>query len=84
MFVCTSSYSYTTGYLVPVNKGCTVVHKSAYVQEDSCHVDNPLEVAEGIYSCYCSGDYCNQNDSFTHVIRLISYGKLYITCNKLW
>ncbi len=78
MFVCVSSYSYTNaGYLVPVYKGCTVIFKSVVVEEESCHIHNPLEAAEGIYSCYCVGDYCNQNDTFTHVIRLISYGKLY-------
>ena len=78
-FVCKSEYVYTdSGYLVPSFKGCVKQYVNLPdVEKNECHIDNSLQANEGAsFLCHCIGDYCNENETFTHVIRLASYGML--------
>ncbi len=77
-YTCKSEYMYNDdGYLIPVFKGCVSLHVTRSVQYNECLIDNTVKVFKGSkFWCYCIGDYCNENETFTHVIRLESYGML--------
>ena len=76
--VCQSVYNYTNGYLIPVFKGCSNV-KSGVSTNEECLINNPsiLSKRNGTISCYCTGNICNQNETFTHRPKLATCGKCY-------
>ena len=65
-----------------LKKGCEYEELPSYncYENQECHIDNPLEGnANEFFFCCCGNSLCNQNDTFTHPTRHVSYGKLYFT-----